>query len=274
MNIIDEIKRQLGDVEVIEATKVQNNGNVLKGYSIRKAGDMIAPTLYVAESWSDEMKIRSVVERYRNNDDIARRQAIDAEVTELFSSAENVYDRVYPCLVDAKKNSEFLQDKVWTPYFSLAVIFKCYISCGAITITKDTAQKLGLITDILYEKAVENIGRDYKTALLSDIVPYPQPQDAPTLRILTTSKGYYGAAAILSNKAMEALHDEMGTDEIYMIPSSVHEMIAIPVYRGDTLDTDEIKEMVSAINSTVVNADDVLTDKIYIHRANGQIKEV
>lgn len=79
--------------------------------------------------------------------------------------------------------------------------------------------------------------------------------------IVTTQNHMKGAAAIISPAVVDILMERMDTEKIILLPASIHEMIAVPF---DELKIKHLKEIVETMNATVVNAEDKLTDNVYI----------
>ena len=61
----------------------------------------------------------------------------------------------------------------------------------------------------------------------------------------------------------------MGHD-LYILPSSIHEVILIPAYDHDSYD--ELTSMVKEVNSTQLSKEEILSDHVYFYsRETGQI---
>lgn len=69
-----------------------------------------------------------------------------------------------------------------------------------------------------------------------------------------------GAIAIASKEAMEKVHETIGED-FYIIPSSRHEIIALP--ESVVTDPKNVKALVEEVNATEVSREDKLSDSIY-----------
>ena len=88
---------------------------------------------------------------------------------------------------------------------------------------------------------------------------FPEGYDSPL--VVRSKREHNGASFILHSELMEDLAENVKCD-FYIIPSSVHELIIIPVDFG--LDADSIKEMIKAINSEVLSAEEKLSDSLYL----------
>ena len=85
--------------------------------------------------------------------------------------------------------------------------------------------------------------------------------------VLTNTYRSYGASCMLYDGLMRKLALRMNTD-FYIIPSSVHELILIPV--AEEITRDDLDDMIKSINSTEISKEEVLSDTSYIYtRENG-----
>lgn len=72
--------------------------------------------------------------------------------------------------------------------------------------------------------------------------------------VVTNSSGYYGASAIFYDGVLEALKD------YYLVPSSVHEWLAVP---KSVADKEYLARVIRQVNRTEVSPKEVLSDFPY-----------
>lgn len=89
-------------------------------------------------------------------------------------------------------------------------------------------------------------------------------QDGINMFVLTNSIKLYGASCIAYKDCLKTFAAEHNTDEVYIIPSSIHEVILIP-HMG-YMNPLEINTMIEQINQNEVEATDVLSNHIYKYR--------
>lgn len=73
--------------------------------------------------------------------------------------------------------------------------------------------------------------------------------------VITNSNGYYGASAIFYDGVLEALKD------YYLVPSSVHEWLAVP---KSLADKEYLAGVIRQVNRTEVSPNEVLSDFPYV----------
>ena len=87
-------------------------------------------------------------------------------------------------------------------------------------------------------------------------------EDMTPLYVLTNKSKVKGASSILNKNALVEFGKKHNTDKIFVLPSSIHEMILIP-YTED-MDIDTFSEMVEEVNNAEVDPIERLTDRAYI----------
>lgn len=80
--------------------------------------------------------------------------------------------------------------------------------------------------------------------------------------VLSNMGGIQGAACILYPNLLRDFARASQSD-LFIIPSSVHECLILP--DADPADGRQIKEMIREINKTEINAEEVLSDNLYIY---------
>lgn len=118
-----------------------------------------------------------------------------------------------------------------------------------ISSMKDIILELSLKTMNLSDDEIED-ARAYMDEMMPD----------DNMQVLSNKSRHLGAAAIIYDDVLNEVADKLGEEKIIILPSSVHEVIAIP-YSGDT---DRFVEMVKEVNGTEVEPKDRLIDAILV----------
>ena len=63
----------------------------------------------------------------------------------------------------------------------------------------------------------------------------------------------------------------MYKSDLYILPSSLHEVIALPKIENNAL---ELKEMVMEVNSTMVKKEERLSDSVYCYLREKEVVEI
>ena len=84
--------------------------------------------------------------------------------------------------------------------------------------------------------------------------------DGEPMTVLTTRGAVNGAGVIFCDNVLRKIWEKVG--DFYVLPSSVHEVLIVPVAYG--IGRDELTEMVRAVNRDEVAPEDQLSDQVYL----------
>lgn len=161
-----------------------------------------------------------------------------------------------PCDLDGIEQYLFLKGKLSDTSYS-------------VKITPAILSHAGIDESRAWEKAIENLCADTQitslTKLLSDMsgIPLEAPAEPDiNLHVITNSEKYKGAATILNRKVLRSFAREHHTNMLFVLPSSVHEMMISPFTEKTT--SDELSAIVREVNETQVTPEERLTDRAYI----------
>ncbi len=79
--------------------------------------------------------------------------------------------------------------------------------------------------------------------------------------VLTNEKGFLGASVLTRTDVLCELYNKVG--DYYILPSSIHEILAVPVNACEDGMTDALEDMVRSVNQTQVAQKDQLSDNVY-----------
>lgn len=172
-------------------------------------------------------------------------------------------------------NREWLErvDRPYMPVMDMVACLRCPFDSiddqvAYIPVTNHLLDALGLKVDEVFERGIENLTNDAVIHPMRRIIEeildlHDEPVDgfSDNMYIVTNSNAAYGAGLMLSKSIQSELLDIFGRKGIMILPSSIHEFIAIP---GDFMTLDEAREMVREINATEVAPEERLTDEVYL----------
>ena len=95
----------------------------------------------------------------------------------------------------------------------------------------------------------------------------------PKMYVAGNESKNYGAAVILYEDFLASFAKKIQSD-FYILPSSVHEVILIPVENEES-EISRLKDMVYEVNHTEVCAEEILSDSVYLFKnSNGMITKL
>ena len=92
--------------------------------------------------------------------------------------------------------------------------------------------------------------------------------DRALMLVLSNKTKVFGASCMLYPEVLRPLAEELGTD-LYILPSSIHEVILMPV--NELLSRDDLADMVKEINENEVLPQEVLSDNVYRYYADRDV---
>lgn len=254
-------------------TVIKNNDLKLTGLTIRREESNICPTIYLEqyfkayEAGKEMDKILEDIANVRVKTDV--KDSFDVEQVTDF---ERVKRMVIPRLVSKEQNSVALAERPYSVLADLAVTYHILLldrSSVSTPVTNDLMKVWGIETEELHELAVRNMTRlipgtfrgmsVVMNALCGGKTDVLNPENE-MLFVLSNEGGWYGAAAVLDDKFMKSVVERVG-EEFYVLPSSVHELLVVPVNMG--MDVGQLKEMVTSVNASEVALEEQLSDNVY-----------
>ncbi len=124
-------------------------------------------------------------------------------------------------------------------------------------------------TEELWKLAEERTFKGFQIISLGDILldmGFQAEEDVLSsvpMFVITNQEKYKGAALACDLEAIKKWSTEHGYNRIVILPSSVHEMLLVPI-TDDDYDLDTFSKMVADVNASTVDPVDQLTNKAYL----------
>lgn len=293
-NILQEIRaRADGAFQVKKHDVIRNNNVKQAGTAVVVKGETdIGPCVYLDEFYreyeSDGMKFDEIVDEvYR----LILKYGEDMPDVDLsgFRNWETVHGDIYPKLVNAEQNKELLEEIPHRAFMDLAVVY--YV------VARDSAQEdIGTILiynghmeiweqkeENLYQTAMRNMRADGE-ADFTDIKTIIEQMTGITFQekegnasqdtamyILTNYCRRFGAAELLDKKTLRMVAEQVG-DGFIVLPSSVHETIVLPP--KEEAEYEGLAHMVRSVNDTLVEAEERLSDHVYVYSRDEEMLKI
>lgn len=291
-HVKEYMPESFGNAVVSINTVNKNNGLQLHGIVVRPENSSIAPTIYLDGYFKKYEAGSNLDELMSDIADVAVTHAkapgYSENIAEQFKNFDYVKDKVIMAAVNVEKNEEMLMDTPHTMVEDLALIYKVALGSDAdgmatITIKDDHLAYWGVTTEELHSLAMENSNRIVPATLrsMNDIMMGMMGEDMPEevvaaimadmpaenqMYVISNANNVNGAAAMFYSNELEKLADKIGTD-LYILPSSVHECIAVSTEMGSP---EMLAEMVQEVNGTQVSIEEQLSDHVYLYDAKAK----
>ena len=264
-------------------TIVKNNDHKKDAIIITMPGSQVSPTIY-PENYYGMYESGHTVEYITSQilDGCINSFDLSFPSSDLFYDMDYVRDRITFRLINAPMNKELLKGVPYVPYLDLAIVFFLLIDSNddllsGFMIHDSHAAQWDLTTDELYSLALKNTPGLLPIKLsniseflcahmeehqdIADVLDYTSDYDLP-MYIMSNEHNVSGAATLLYPDAISSFAKKEGSD-ILILPSSIHEVILVPMSPG--LTADYINEMIAAGNSTLSNPEEILSDHYYYY---------
>lgn len=280
---MDYMPEYLKSVKMVEKGITRVNVT-LDGITFISSGARISPTVYINDMYED----------YKNSNDLNKvlEKAVQLVVMAFDKIDSGLVNADFPSekenivfqLINTEQNKELLSDIPNRQFHDLSIIYRMVIckderGIQSAVVHKGYAERLGLNEEQLYNLAMKNtrrifppviekiddvirrlIGDDVFSEMFDDVIE-TEMAVRPPMWVVTNSTGVDGANSMLYEDVLCQLAEKAGTD-LYILPSSIHEIIAVS---ADMLEPDELVEMVEYINMNAVSLEERLSNQVYFY---------
>ena len=262
---VNKVNRVMDDITLIDHSAEKN----------------ISPTIYINNMYDHYLhteNLQKVLQDAAESMDKAFLEAPQAGILDMDNARDNIVFQV----VNTMQNEDMLRDMPHRDYQDLSIIYRWVVAVDErgiqSTVVRDNlAKQLGMTEADLFKCAVENTRRifppmvksmndvmrdmmmsDGMPAEIADMMLEEMPADR-TMWIISNDRGVNGAGSMLYEDVLHKLAMKLESD-LYLLPSSVHECIAVSVDMGDPY---ELAEMVNEINMSQVSLEERLSNQVY-----------
>lgn len=269
-------------IKINKVTK--NNGLNMTGITIHNEENNITPVIYLDRYFMEYKNGKTIDNICNEIVQVYEKNKVQKDFSiEQITDFNNVKNKICFKLVNRKKNAELLTDAPYVEYQDLAIIFYILVSkeknnVASITIRNAFMNMWNVDVKTLYHIAKKNTQRLFKGAIETiaeiisnstdtldeDIVKTFFDTDIP-MYVATNVSKLNGACIILYDGVLKKFAEKIGSD-FYILPSSVHEMLFVPV--NEDMDARCLIQIVKEVNATGVLPDEVLSDNVYMYHAD------
>lgn len=296
--LVERLRELLSEDYRVEIHPVVKNNNLrLDSLVILTEGSSISPNFYLQhyyQRYLSEEEPEKLTEEIRM---LYRRAQKEQE--KIFSdlSLSACRNRIIYRLVSYRRNEDALQKIPHIPFLDMAITFHCLIleqedGIGSIMVSLNLQDKWGLNTKELFQIAQENTPclfpkqicrmeellhemiqeSDNGQELIHKFGKSRKGKNWLNPYVVTNQKGINGATVILYPDCLKELA-EICQGDFYVLPSSIHEVIVIPV--KPNILAGHLGEMVREVNQNCVEIDEILSDHVYRYsKPDGTLEQI
>lgn len=284
------------ECHVVEQRK--NNDVPMVGICFRMPGESVSPLIYVEPFYNEIRRGRPIPEIMEKIAEMAMNsREISGEMAEIcIDNYVSVKDHLNLALVNTKANQKMLSEMPHMEVEDLSAILRVEVPApgggtGSIKVTNEILEKWNVGKNEVFDTAIKNMEQNTFPELMDmesimDEIVYGTPANKnllnnpgevnrspfKTMYVLSNKDRRHGAAVMLSSDVMNRI-GEIFPEGVYILPSSVHELLVIPKDNAPT--PKELGKMVREVNRTEVAKNEVLSDRVYeYNKEHGKICQV
>ncbi len=290
MDAINAIFEDEGAGKTVEIREITKNNNVtLKGLTIHEENSNVSPNIYLEGFYKDYLAGASldtiadkVIGIFESNKAPKEMQGI----ADMLCNFDCVKDSIVTRLVNTERNGEALVNMPHSEFLDLTVVYCVNLESvnggvsGSVKVTNDLMSHWGITIEELDAIARKNdiINCQYYYQSLDEFImkmmmnsglseeeaaEYIEQCGSPVpFNILRNKDSIYGATALLHSEILERFSDECGGD-LYIIPSSVHELLVLPVDTSHPVE--EYQYLIEEVNENEVSEEEFLSNSLYLY---------
>ena len=270
------LRKVLGEnYRVEEEEIVKLNHTVEMAVVVKSKDEPVAPVIYMEALYArykENESLSEIVQECMKIIDGSEKNELSSVALDILTDWGKAKEHLRMKLVNTQKNKQMLQDLPSIPFLNLSIVF--YICLGENSegsanakVTNKMLEGFGVDVKELYEQALLNMKGEMSMLTLMN----PDPDEKMCgLFVLSNTRRLEGAAEILLDETKEKLVEKFRGSNLFILPSSIHELILIPDTEG--FDAETLLLMVQEVNETEVDEKDFLADAVYLF--NGNTKEI
>ena len=246
------IAKEVGG-EVVHVDKL----NGIKMCGIRKGN--VSPIFYVNTAYEKDIDVKEVINMCKMF--FAENYELCHNILDALETFDVAKPYITARLVNRELNTEISENAPHRDVMGdLTILYYIDVKNNdmfySALITNKVLDFWSVTEPDLFLLAKENVIKHAEIKSLGDFLG---PLADPFFTILTNDTCHYGAASIL---AFEEIKDKLGADDVYLIPSSVHEWLILP-NPDNSFSKDALAFLIQDVNQSVVIDTEVLSDHPY-----------
>lgn len=292
--ILAELKRELEKL-VAEGTIVEmgvtekNNGVKLQTVTINEPDSKVMPCFHI-DRWLEAVEKGKITVRELAEDIVKeahKENKIDGLPGAISGFSKNmILDNVVYQIINKEMNASRLAEVPHKDFLDLAAVYRVEIALAreekrTFLVLNRHIEALGITQEELDEAAFKNTEKSgFSVRSMSEVMaelsgmPVEELEmleiGCPKTYVMTNKDKVNGATIMLYSKFFGELAEKCN-DDLLIIPSSIHELFAMP---AETMPKEIAEDMVKNVNDTEVEDEEILSYTIYRYRKETGLLEV
>lgn len=258
---------------------IKNNAVCMEGLVVVEEERNISPTIYLEPFYekfrqgeSFEGLMQEILQVYKES-----RLEEDLDIS-FFTDYEQARELLFCKLINYRANEELLKLVPHKRFLDLAIVPYCLLKNSAVgsasilvhhshvgmweleeadlmrEAEKNTREAMGFEITSLKELVEELYSDEYESR---------EEEEEIEMYVLSNKYKLNGAVCMAYEDVLAAFSEHVESD-LYILPSSVHEVLLVPAYCTHGLE--QLSEMVREVNTAQIDREDILSDHAYLYR--------
>lgn len=242
---------------------------------------IVSPSIYINNIYQDYLEngdLQMALQNAAEAMDEVFQRGVEVPKMDIRTAKDNIIFQ----LVNTMQNEDMLKNLPHREFQDLSIMYRWVVGVeqqglSSVVINNHVAESLGMGEEQLFKAAAENTRRilppvvqsmnevmrdmfmaDGMPKELADLMIGEQEPER-TMWVISNKSRIDGAASMLYEDKLHNLAEKVGTD-LYILPSSVHEVIAVSVEMGEP---EELAQMVAEVNMDQVDLSERLSNQVY-----------
>ena len=283
-NVTTVIQNRLGsNVKVTIQEIIKNNDTHYDGLTILSNQLNISPTIYLNFYFKQYLKGRSLEEICHDILSVYEENKPSGNIDiSFFTNYEQVKKRIVFKLINYEQNKNLLQKIPHIKILDLAIIFNCLVDAdetgnATILIYNQHLSLWNITKDDLYHLAMKNTPalltyelRDMSDVLIELMAGVPcnsmkeEFEYMVPMYVLSNKSKLNGSGCIFYHNLLHNLCEKLECD-LYILPSSIHEVLILAADENDRQNLDHYTAMVKEVNASQLQDEEILSDHAYYY---------
>ncbi len=267
------------DIRPVEKVNTVKDGMTFLDMS---KDNLMSPTIYVEDMYKSYQESKDYQMVFEDVAAVVEKVLKEPLVFKERLDYQDARDNIVFQLINTEQNKGLLNSLPHREFHDLSIIYRWVVGhdesgLQSVVLKNDLMEKMGLNEEQMFKLAVENYKRMLtptirsmdevmREAFMEEGMPeelaeimLPSRTADEMMWIISNNVKINGACSMLYDDILQDVAQKVGSD-IYVLPSSIHETIAVSVNMGDPY---ELAKMVNDINMNEVNLDDRLSNQVY-----------
>lgn len=241
----------------------------------------VLPTICMDDLYKYYKKCNSLEKALEKAAEVINKTSEQLSDISSYPAFDKVKNNVVMQLINTEQNKELLKNLPHREIKDLSIIYRWLVDVdregvASAMINYNLLKKLNLSEGLLFSLAKENTIRLFPPVIrhmdevIKDILGDDEARDymlaAGTKRdkamyVITTQRGLHGAILLAYDEILQQVAEKMQSN-FYILPSSVHEILAVPAHM---FNPNELAHMVSEVNQSQVALNERLSNQVYYY---------